>query len=259
MTSKIDLSRLYDLHAQDFLDGMHVMFGGKTRDSRFKMFEENFGGPKLTIHIDEKLVFDIQSIFQKIVALDEIFPEHFVERWQLQSFYAVQIYIRGPNSAPFHPEFNNAISALIGFPLVEMMCQRLTGLWDDNGVVLTDIDEGRGAIDGQGNPKKFKVGQKISSFSQKLQLLIGSFPEKYRTFWRSLDNVTRRPAIPLPDWRNPNSIEQRLSIRRNSWSHGQDFFGNEGIILTMIIWLIYITCLDRKISEAGAKGNDGGS
>jgi hypothetical protein len=207
--------------------------------TRPKLWECNSGGDRVSFNLDKHHIERMFLVSQNEIHETRVFDNFIIERWKLSNALATQNMIMGGSLGPFidcrHAE---ALSTLSSFPLLELIAQRWTNLWDENGKMISDFPQDRGLVDKKGNTKSFKAGAGISSFYEKMQILRMHLDPDARSCLDDFDSALRRPEIAGGQLAQPLFL--RLSNRRNAWAHGQSFNDGEPYILSLLISFFYV-------------------
>lgn len=203
------------------------------------VWELTFGGDRLSCTIDELLISYICSFESRSLIRDDVFDDLFIYRWETVN----ELICAGfkHHSPPSNLTNRNlSLAALAAFPLIEDLSRRVSNLWTNEGKVKANIGRHFNLLDGNGNIKEYNTGKTISNFNHKMQLMICSSSQETQTQWSAFDDATRKPSISgLPNFEKPPSLFGRLGKRRNSWAHGFEYDGWEGILISLIIGFIY--------------------
>ncbi|WP_085341069.1 hypothetical protein [Aquidulcibacter paucihalophilus] len=207
--------------------------------AKFKRWESNFGGPRISYRLDETHLQNFARIMTAELKTNEIYSEEVIYRWRLVNALLVQRWIFGGSLGPhIDSENGEALSTLAAFPLLEFIAQKWTNAWNDSGKALIEIPAEAGLLDKDGKPKSIKRKQSVSSFSDKMQILTLNLDEDHKYALGRFDHFLRRPDIgggqPAPP------LFQRLGHRRNAWAHGQSFNDGEPYILSLLLGFFYV-------------------
>jgi len=223
-----------------FLENLISFIGGQRKDKqRILLSEFYFGGPKLSVSIDGLLVqyvYELPLIFNEP---NEIFNQLVLDRWKAVSRLAIQGFIEGGSIGP-HVDIHQSasLSALAGFPLLEDVLRRISNCWNEYGEATRPIGPEFGILLKGRKPKEYGIGERISSLPHKFQIAYFFFNNDMKKFWNEFDVATRRPSMKgLPD---SDPILDRMYARRNSWAHGAEYEGTEGVLISLILTFIYI-------------------
>ncbi len=220
--------------------------------SRVMLWESNFGGDKLSITIDESLINYLWNINSRTTEYSPIFDIETLKKWNALTIFACGKYVNitdlNGNSDKIVPPtimdnvYLSSFAALAGFPLLENIARKISKKWNSDGIITDNLNKEIYNL-----RKSYKAGDTISSFKDKMIIMLHLLPKETQEQWYDFDNLTRRPVIlgikhdPIP------SLFERLHKRRNSWAHGQEFEGEEGILITLIIRFLYLHCVLYKI------------
>jgi hypothetical protein len=226
----------------------------RTHPSRVRRWESNFGGPKLSITVDDELINYIWNMPSKNTVFLPIFDSATLKKWNTVAVFACGKYVNIKDingisselvdSSLVDREHLSSIAALAGFPLLEDIARKISKKWDSNGRIIEELDKGTYNLS-----RTYKVGQLISSFRDKMQIMLSHLPDETKTHWAQFNRLTQHPDMPGIAHDPIPPIFERLHNRRNSWAHGQEFEGEEGIIISLIIKFIYLHCLVYKIQS----------
>lgn len=158
------------------------------------------------------------------------------------------------------------VAALTGFPLLEEIARRVTGAWDEDGILSVEIPKAVGLFrvtsKGKREPKSYKACVRIVDLSHKLAVLKSNLNPNLQRTIESLD--ARLSQSPLEGVEYPLvSFFERLELFRNLVSHGRRFEGVEAWLISMLIAMLYFWLpqseedkrLERIWREGGADGN----
>jgi hypothetical protein len=220
--------------------------------SKLMHWESNFGGDKLSITVDQALIDYLWSFDSRTSEYSPIFDLETLKKWRSVTMFSCVKYsfITNPDgtSTELFPstlidnEHFSSFAALAGFPLLENIARKISKKWDGHGRITENLSQELYKLS-----KIYKTGNRISSFKDKMQIMLHHLPKETQKQWAQFDNLTRRPDIagiphdPIP------SVFERLHERRNSWAHGQEFNGEEGILISLVIRFIYLNCTAFRI------------
>lgn len=211
--------------------------------SKLKIFSSNFGGDRLSYHIDEDHIRNFAKIVTSELKTNEVYSPIVIYRWRLVNTLLVQRWIVGGSLGP-HIDCENgeALSTLVAFPLLEFIAQKWTNAWDDSGKAIVEIPAEAGLLAKNGKPKCIKLGARVSSFYDKMQILAFNLYDEFKAILEKFDHYLRRPDIeglkPAPN------LFLRLGNRRNAWAHGQSFNAGEPYIISLLIGFLYAASIN---------------
>jgi hypothetical protein len=231
-----------------------LAFAGVERPtpSKFMRWESNFGGDKLSISIDLSLISYLWDFSSRTPEYSPIFDLETLKKWKAVTIFACGKYVQISDTNGIPTELVpsslidkvhlSSFAALAGFPLLENIARKISKKWDNHGKVTETLSKELYKLN-----KNYETGSKISSFKDKMQIMLHHLPKETQQEWDNFDNLTRRPDIagiphdPIP------SVFERLHKRRNSWAHGQEFEGEDSILISLIIKFIYLNCARFRI------------
>lgn len=230
----------YSIELNDWVENIGALIGiDRQIPERTIDWECNWGGDRMNVHIDASIVKYLAGIKDRFDKKNEIFNDMVMERWHLVNMLSIQKYITGGGLGAYVKiEHSSALACLAAFPLYEDVLSRFTGMWGDDGAVFEEIGTDFKLVDEKGSLRTYKKGKTISSLYQKSQIAVSMFRPKVKALWDDFDKASRRPTMKgLPE---SLPILIRLFNRRNYWSHGGEFEGNEGVIVSLILAFFYI-------------------
>jgi hypothetical protein len=225
-------------------ENMSAFIGCRREDpSQIRRMEANWGGDKLSIRVDEALILYLWGFHSRTPEFPPIFDADTLKKWKAVTIFACGKYvsIKDPEGVSMdlvspiliEKELYSSLSALAGFPLLENIARKISKKWDDHGKIIESF-----CILG----KDYKVNQTISSFKDKMHVMMLSMPSQTQEHWSNIDKLTRRPDIEGCPYDDIPSLFERLHKRRNSWAHGHEFEGEEGILISLILRFLYLNC-----------------
>jgi|GEM_PF-2675289 len=211
----------------------------KTARESTLVWELTFGSDRIPCKVDEALVSYICAFEGKSVIRDSVFDDLFIYRWEtVNELICAGFKHHSPSSNLTNR--NLSLAALAGFPLIEDLSRKVSNLWTQDGKVINKIDLKYNLLDSNGKTKEYSAGKLISNFIHKMQLMMHASSATTKNEWSAFDDITRKPTISgLTSFEKPPSVFERLGKRRNSWAHGFEYDGWEGILITLIIGFIY--------------------
>jgi hypothetical protein len=208
--------------------------------SKCLVWSTHFGGARPSYTLDEKHVQNLYSIAKSQVPTNEIFDSSAVSRWKTMNGLAVQGHVTHGSLGPDVPlEQAMPLATLLAFPLLELVAQRISNAWDNDGVLLLDVPAEAGLLSKSGAPKTPAKGSSLFGFADRMQLLRWKLPSDCREVLDAFDSRIARPDVNVPGASPAPPLFYRLASRRNAWAHGHAYEHGEAYLLCLLTAFFY--------------------
>lgn len=212
------------------------------------LFKETFDSNEISFSIDAEHVKYFYFISATDIPENDVFSHLIVERWKIMNALMIQRHIQSGSLGAFIEAKNGyPLATLVGFPLIEIISQKWTLLWNDDGCLIEDIPAQAGLKSRTGKPKLYKRGEFISNFFHKFEILKAHIDHTHAAFFDRFDNATRKSGIHGIEIQDYRPLMIRLEGSRNSWMHGSQFNDDAPFVLSLVISLIYSASFCPKI------------
>lgn len=205
----------------------------------------------LTQSIQDTLAF----ICDVAEPIDGGFDAEMVVRWKVVNELLLTPDREVEGLAPTLTRYLPSVAATCAFPTLEELARRLSGRWDEDGVMFGDSTPEDGLYrrrrDGAIQEVQLRAGNRVVGLQHKLQLLRGSLHPSFRASIDSLDRLTQKSFIQGIDTRLSPMFE-RLAYYRNAWAHGSLYLGWEAHFVTLFIGLLYFRHVPGSGGEVGS-------
>lgn len=208
--------------------------------SRCRVWTTHFGGARPSYTLDAKHVHNLYSIAKSHVPMNAVFDSSAISRWQTMNGLAVQRHVTHGSLGPDIPvEQAMPLATLLAFPLLELIAQRISHAWDNDGVLLLDVPAEAGLLTKKGAPRTPAKGSCLFGFADRMQLLRWKLPSDYRQVLDAFDSRIARPDINAPGASPAAPLFYRLASRRNAWAHGHAYEDGEAYLLCLLTAFFY--------------------
>ena len=235
------MTRLPALTPDAVLEDLFAFAGARRSvPSKSRVWSVHFGGARPSYRLDEKHVHNLYSIAKSNVLPTTVFDDGAVSRWQTMNALAVQDHVAHGSLGPDIPvEQAMPLATLLAFPLLELVAQRISRAWDDDGTLLLDVPAEAGLLTRSGAPKTLAKGNSLFGFGDRMQLLCWKLPSDYRQAFDHFDSMIARPDINVPGTLPAAPLFYRLASRRNAWAHGHAYEDGEAYLLCLLTAFFY--------------------
>jgi hypothetical protein len=219
-----------------------LAFAGANRPvpSTSRIWSVHFGGARPSYTLDEKHVRNLYAISKSSVTPNAIFDAGVIARWQTMNALAVQDQVTHGSLGPdIQVEQAMPLATLLAFPLLELVAQRVSQAWNDDGTLLVDIPPEAGLLNRSGAPKTPSKGSSLFGFADRMQLLRWKLPSGYRHAFDAFDARIARPDIDVPGAVAAAPLFYRIASRRNAWAHGHAYEDGEAYLLCLLTAFFY--------------------
>ncbi len=212
-----------------------------------RVWSVHFGGARPSYTLDEMHVRNLYSIAKSNVSPNTIFDAGAIARWQTMNALAVQDHVTHGSLGPdIQVEQAMPLATLLAFPLLELVAQRVSRAWDDDGILLLDVPAEAGLVNRKGAPKTPAKGSSLFGFADRMQLLRWNLASDYRDAFDAFDSRIARPDINVPGALPAAPLFYRIASRRNAWAHGHAYEDGEAYLLCLLTAFFYCASADGE-------------